>query len=203
MAWQGVPTLLERHAHFYNQKQCSPVPVHCQQMWKVCSTSSLASSLQCLQWPVPQASPTSGSTFASASYRCEDHFSASPFRCEPQDDGTAQPTPVHSSQACVSWKQWSGLVQRGKPKTLVLNRLNPPMTVKNAPGPGAIRKVDWLPLGVKHLKDRKVVLHTDSARSYKLKLSGVVHDSVVHCKERMKIRKSEANINGSSQSMSH
>ena len=140
---------------------------------------------------------------ASASYWCEDHFSASPFRCEPQDDGTAQPTPVHSSQACVSWKQWSGLVQRGKPKTLVLNRLNPPMTVKNAPGPGAIRKVDWLPLGVKHLKDRKVVLHTDSARSYKLKLSGVVHDSVVHCKKRMKIRKSEANINGSSQSMSH
>ena len=89
---------------------------------------------------------------------------------------------------CVLWEQWSGLVQRGKPKTLVLNRLNPPMTVKNAPGPGAIRKVDWLPLGVKHLKDRKVVLHTDSARSYKLKLSGVAHDSVVHCKKRMKIR---------------
>ena len=44
------------------------------------------------------------------------------------------------------------------------------------------------PLGVKHLKDGKVVLHTDSARSYKLKLSGVVHDSVVHCKKRMKIR---------------
>ena len=74
------------------------------------------------------------------------------------------------------------------PKTLVLNRLNPPMTVKNAPGPGAIRKVDWPPLGVKHLKDRRVILHTDSARSYKLKLSGVVHDSVVHCKKRMKIR---------------
>ena len=48
---------------------------------------------------------------------------------------------------CVLWEQWSGLVQRGKPKTLVLNRLNPPMTVKNAPGPGAIRKVDWLPFG--------------------------------------------------------
>lgn len=39
------------------------------------------------------------------------------------------------------------------------------MTVKRAPGPGAMRKADWRPLGSKRLKDRNVVLHTDSARS--------------------------------------
>lgn len=88
---------------------------------------------------------------------------------------------------CVLWEQWSGLLQRGKPKTLVLNKLKPMMTVKRAPGPGAIRKVDWKPLGMKHLQDRKIVLHSDSARSYKLKLSGVVHDAVVHCKKRVKV----------------
>eukprot|EP00438_Fugacium_kawagutii_P027388 Skav208435 [mRNA] locus=scaffold1952:79215:80105:+ [translate_table: standard] len=88
---------------------------------------------------------------------------------------------------CVLREQWSGLLQRGKPKTLVLNKLKPMMTVKRAPGPAAIRKVDWKPLGVKHLQDRKVVLHSDSARSYKLKLSGVVHDAVVHCKKRVKV----------------
>lgn len=93
----------------------------------------------------------------------------------------------NQGKKCVVWEQWSGMVQRGKPKTLLLTRLNPAMTVKRAPGPGAIRKVDWRPLGVKHLQDRKVVLHSDSARSYKLKLPGVVHDSVVHCKKRIKV----------------
>ena len=36
----------------------------------------------------------------------------------------------------------------------------------------------------------KVVLHTDSAKSYKLnfKLSGVIHDAVVHCKKRVKVK---------------
>ena len=46
------------------------------------------------------------------------------------------------SKKCVQWEQWSGMLQRGKPKTLVLNRLKPPLTVTRAPGPGAIRKVD-------------------------------------------------------------
>ena len=89
---------------------------------------------------------------------------------------------------CVQWEQWSGLVQRGKPKTLVLSSVSPPLTVKRAPGPGAIRKVDRKPLAVKHLQDRKIVLHSDSAKSYKLKLSGMVHDAVVHCKKRVKVK---------------
>ena len=84
-------------------------------------------------------------------------------------------------QKCALWEQWSGLVQRGKPRTLFLNRFNLP------PGPGAIRKVDWRPVGIKHLQDRTVILHSDSARSYKLKLSGVLHESLVHRKKKVKI----------------
>ena len=33
-----------------------------------------------------------------------------------------------------------------------------------------------------------VVLHTDAAKSYKLKMSGVLHDHVGHCKKRMKVK---------------
>jgi len=33
------------------------------------------------------------------------------------------------------------------------------------------------------LKDRQVILHTDGAKAYKLALSGVIHDNVVHKKK--------------------
>ena len=77
-------------------------------------------------------------------------------------------------------------MQRGSPDTLVLAKLNPAITVPRAPGPGAMRKVDWKPLANKWLKDRSVILHSDSARSYRMKISGVVHDAVTHKKRRVK-----------------
>ena len=55
------------------------------------------------------------------------------------------------------------------------------------PGPGAIRKVEWQPIAEKWLKNKQVVLHTDSARSYEAKVPGVVHDNVVHQKKRVKV----------------
>eukprot|EP00438_Fugacium_kawagutii_P007345 Skav219312 [mRNA] locus=scaffold1152:119024:120103:- [translate_table: standard] len=85
---------------------------------------------------------------------------------------------------CILWEQWSGLLVRGKPQSLVLTRLSPALSVKRAPGPGAIHKMDWAPIAEKHLVDRKVVLHTDSAKSYKAKTRGVLHDCVVHCKKK-------------------
>ena len=39
----------------------------------------------------------------------------------------------------------------------------------------------------KHLEGKKVILHTDSARSYKIKFPGVIHDAVVHQKKRVMI----------------
>ena len=35
-----------------------------------------------------------------------------------------------------------------------------------------------------HLANRQVVLHTDSAKSYRAKVKGVLHDTVVHCKKK-------------------
>eukprot|EP00438_Fugacium_kawagutii_P028229 Skav214969 [mRNA] locus=scaffold124:285197:286465:- [translate_table: standard] len=87
----------------------------------------------------------------------------------------------------VAWEQWCGLVERGQPETLVLQRLKPKMSEVRAPGPGAIRKTEWLPLANKWLLEKKVILHTDAAKSYKCRVAGVLHDNVVHCKKRVKI----------------
>ena len=95
---------------------------------------------------------------------------------------------AEDSNKPVIWEQWSGIVQRGRPDTLLLHRLQPNMSAKRAPGPGAIRKVEWRPLAKKHLKDRCVILHTDAAKSYRLRMPGVLHDHVRHCKKRQKIK---------------
>ena len=91
------------------------------------------------------------------------------------------------SGAIAHWEQWAGLVARGRPDSFVLVGLKPPPTTCRAPGPGAIRKVEWQPIAEKWLKNKQVVLHTDSARSYKAKVPGVVHDNVVHQKKRVKV----------------
>ena len=85
----------------------------------------------------------------------------------------------------TSWEQWGGIVERGAPETLVLTRLKPCRTKARAPGPGPMRKRDWAPTASKYLKGCNVVLHTDGARAYKLKLDGVIHDNVCHSKKRI------------------
>ena len=83
------------------------------------------------------------------------------------------------------WEQWGGIVERGAPETLVLFRLNPRPTKRRSPGPGPISKRDWTPVGEKWLAGRRVILHTDGARTYKMKLKDVIHDWVVHKKKRV------------------
>ena len=68
-----------------------------------------------------------------------------------------------------------------------LVRLKPQITKRRAPGPGAIRKAEWKPIANRWLQDTCVILHSDSARSYKSKISGVLHDAVVHQKKKVKI----------------
>ena len=85
---------------------------------------------------------------------------------------------------CVLWEQWSGILVRSKPSTLVLTCLKHALSAKRAPCPGAIHKIDWTPLAGKHLVDRKVALHMDSAIRYRTKVSGVLRDAVVHCKKK-------------------
>ena len=50
------------------------------------------------------------------------------------------------------------------------------------PWPWSHAEVDWQPMAEKWLKDRRVILHSDSAKSYRLKVAGVLHDAVVHQK---------------------
>eukprot|EP00439_Symbiodinium_sp_Y106_P025949 s725_g3.t1 len=50
---------------------------------------------------------------------------------------------IQSKDCVMMWEQWAGIIQRGRPETLVLCRLQPKITVKRAPGPGAIRKIEW------------------------------------------------------------
>ena len=87
----------------------------------------------------------------------------------------------------VMWEQWCGLIERGRPDTLILERLQPATTEKRSPGPGPIRKTEWQPIGKKYLEGRNIIFHTDSARSYKARLNKVVHDNVVHCKKKVKV----------------
>ncbi|CAK0901892.1 unnamed protein product [Prorocentrum cordatum] len=93
------------------------------------------------------------------------------------------PEPLGDPTHPVMWEQWLGIVQRGKPRTLTLTRLSPEMAEKRAPGPGAARKVERKPLAERWLKGRDVVVHSDSARSYKLRAPGVIHDFVAHKKK--------------------
>lgn len=87
----------------------------------------------------------------------------------------------------VRWEQWGGMVERGRPHTLRLYRLKPTLTRQRAPGPGPISRRDWTPIAQKCLTNRNVILHTDGARAYKLKLPGMLHDNVVHQKKRVKM----------------
>ena len=91
-------------------------------------------------------------------------------------------------EECVEWEQWGGFVMRGQKNTLVLDRCSSGKTAKRAPGPGAIKKVDWEPVAKKYLANRKIILHTDRAKSYKVRIPGVLHDSVRHCKKRVKVK---------------
>jgi len=79
-------------------------------------------------------------------------------------------------------EQWAGLVERGRPESLQLFKLKPAMTKRRAPGPGAIRKQEWQPIGKKHLTNKKIILHTDGAKAYQLQIPEVIHCHVVQKK---------------------
>ena len=84
------------------------------------------------------------------------------------------------------WEQWAGIVQRDAPGSLTLTRLRTDATKHSAPGPGAIKKTAWVPMANQWLKGRRILLHTDSARSHTCTpINGVIHDNVTHKKKRV------------------
>ena len=94
--------------------------------------------------------------------------------------------PKGPNDKVVVWDNWLGIVARGHPQTLVLERLRQPPTKARSPGPGPISKDQWRPLARKWLQSRKVVMHSDSARAYReCIIKGVARDHVVHKKRRI------------------
>ena len=93
------------------------------------------------------------------------------------------------------WEQWGGLVERGRPDTLVLFRLSPKTTASRSPGPGPITKRDWKPVAKKFLEGRDVILHTDGAKAYTMKIKGVLHDNVEHKKKKMTVNGKQVWVN--------
>ena len=84
----------------------------------------------------------------------------------------------------VVWAQYLGLVQRGRPESLILVRLPDRTTGTRAPGPGPLRKRDWEPLYKQYIDGRKIILHTDSARAYESYTQGIGKTRVVHQAKR-------------------
>ena len=105
------------------------------------------------------------------------------------DVGKAVDEAALDARQALKWEQSCGVVERGRPSSLRLYRLNPPCTKARAPGPGPIRKEEWRKIGSSVLRDRHVVLHTDGARAYKLRIPGVHHCHVVHKKKKMIVNK--------------
>lgn len=102
---------------------------------------------------------------------------------------------VEMDQKRARWEQWGGLVERGRPDTLVLFRLSPKTTASRSPGPGPITKRDWKPVAKKFLEGRDVILHTDGAKAYTMKIKGVLHDNVVHKKKKMTVNGKQVWVN--------
>eukprot|EP00971_Amphidinium_carterae_P135495 2684628-Amphidinium_carterae.1 len=60
-------------------------------------------------------------------------------------------------------------------------------TKARAPGPGPIRKTEWAQIAERAFQPlvRPIVMHTDSAKAYQLKLKNVHHTKVVHQKKKV------------------
>ena len=94
--------------------------------------------------------------------------------------------PRSASDKALAWESWIGILRRGHPGTRMLIRSKNPPTLARSPGPGPITKDQWKAIAKKHLQNRCVVIHTDSARAYReTNIPGTVRDQIVHKRKRV------------------
>ena len=83
----------------------------------------------------------------------------------------------------VRWGNYIGMVRRGLPTSLWIQRLPDRTTGIRSLGPGPLRLADWDAIATKMIANKGVVLHSDSARAYMHKYPRVAQTRVVHCKK--------------------
>ena len=79
---------------------------------------------------------------------------------------------------CIGWHNYIGLIERGRPTSLIIHRLPNRYTGSRAPCPGPLMLKDWTPIAQKHLSGRGLVLHHDSAHAYDWAMPRVSHSKV-------------------------
>ena len=77
---------------------------------------------------------------------------------------------------CVFWEQWCGPSSDACIGCCSSSRAR------------GHRNVEWKPIAEKWLQNKKVILHTDAAKSHRARVPGVLHDNVVRCKQRVKVK---------------
>ena len=87
--------------------------------------------------------------------------------------------------ARMEWDSWLGMQERGKPESLVLIQLRSALPSRPPQALGPITKEMWTPIAKKLLENRKIILHTDGARAYRVRVQGMRRDSVIHKKKKV------------------
>ncbi|CAK0824542.1 unnamed protein product [Prorocentrum cordatum] len=77
-------------------------------------------------------------------------------------DESVLATAITENKETKQWEQWAGVVERGEPNAFALFKTESDRT------------------------DRKVMLHSDGARSYKMRATGLLRDAAIHCEKRVK-----------------
>ena len=75
---------------------------------------------------------------------------------------------------------------RGRPDTLVLEKLPIKETTGRAPGPGPIQLSTWRIYAERYISKAPLVLHTDAAKAYSKPIEGVLHTKVIHQQKKEK-----------------
>eukprot|EP00971_Amphidinium_carterae_P241198 4788948-Amphidinium_carterae.1 len=103
------------------------------------------------------------------------------------DECTISHWPSGDASRPKQWTEYCGAIRRGSPQTLKIYRMECRKTKARAPGPGPIRKLEWAKIAERALQPlvRPIVMHTDSAKAYQLKLRNVFHTKVVHQKKKV------------------
>ena len=83
----------------------------------------------------------------------------------------------------IKWSNYIGMIQRGLPSSLWIERLPDRFSSLKSPGPGPIQSKVWNEIAKQKVDGRGIILHSDSARAYLRPYKRMAHTRVVHCRK--------------------